>query len=138
MIGAYERHAKDLGILESVEFLGELSDDALAQAYSSSSVFVLPSLNRLEGFGIVALEALSYGTPVITTSVAGSCDFIMRRNAGRVVPPGDEVALTTALAAMLEDPAEASAMGLRGAEAVGCEFGWDGIAGRIVDLYRRQ
>jgi glycosyltransferase involved in cell wall biosynthesis len=138
LIGTYERYAKDLGIIDSVEFLGELSDEALAEAYSSSSVFVLPSLNKLEGFGIVALEALSYGTPVVTTSVAGSSEFIMRRNAGLVVPPGDEAALTSALAAMLADRAEAKAMGQRGAEAVGHEFGWDGIARRIADLYGRQ
>lgn len=55
-----------------------------------------------------------------------------------MVPPGDETALTSALAAMLADRAEARAMGRRGAEAVGREFGWDGIARRIVDLYRRQ
>lgn len=138
LIERYAQYAKELGIVDSVEFLGELSDEELAQAYSSSSVFVLPSLNKLEGFGIVALEALSYGTPVITTSVAGSSEFIVRRNAGLVVPPGDEVALTSALAAMLEDGAKARAMGQRGAEAVGREFGWDEIAKRIVDLYGRR
>jgi glycosyltransferase involved in cell wall biosynthesis len=138
LIGTYEQYAKELGIIDSVEFLGELTDEALAEAYSSSSVFVLPSLNKLEGFGIVALEALSYGTPVVTTSVAGSSEFIVRKSAGLVIPPGDETALTSALAAMLADRAEARAMGRRGAEAVGREFGWDGIAKRIAELYRRQ
>jgi len=138
LIGTYEQHAKDLGIIDSVKFLGELTDEALAEAYSSSSVFVLPSLNKLEGFGIVALEALSYGTPVVTTSVTGSSEFIVRSSAGIVVPPGDEIALASALAAMLADPAEARAMGRRGADGVGREFGWDGIARRVVDLYRRQ
>ena len=69
LIGKYRQLAKMHGISDSVEFLGYLPDEELARLYSSSSVFVLPSLNKLEGFGIVAMEALSYATPVITTTL---------------------------------------------------------------------
>ena len=71
LIGKYRATGEMHGISDSVEFLGYLPDEELAELYSSSSVFVLPSLNKLEGFGIVALEALSYATPVITTQLCG-------------------------------------------------------------------
>jgi len=135
LIGKYERLAEMLGLSDSVEFLGYVPDEKLAELYSSSSVFVLPSLNKLEGFGIVALEALSYATPVITTDFAGSSDLITRNKAGLIVPPGDAVALANAITTLLEDRSEAQSMGIRGAAAVNREFSWDGIARRMLAAY---
>lgn len=135
LIGRYEQLAKLNGISDSVEFLGYLTDEELATAYSCSSIFVLPSLNRMEGFGIVALEALSCGTPVITTPFAGSSDLIRNNKAGVIVPPGDAVALAAAMIALLEDRSEARSMGIRGAAAVAKEFGWESIAGQMMSVY---
>jgi glycosyltransferase involved in cell wall biosynthesis len=131
----YRLLAERLGIIDFVEFLGVLSDQELADIYRTSSIFVLPSLNKLEGFGIVALEALSFGTPVITTHVAGSSDFIARNRAGLIVPPADIDALSDAILTLLEDRSEARLMGERGAAAVSQEFSWDSIARRIVEAY---
>jgi glycosyltransferase involved in cell wall biosynthesis len=73
---------------------------------------------------------------VATASLDGSSEFIARRSAGLMAPPGDETALTSVWAAGLIDRPETKAIGRRGAEAVGYEFGCDRIARRIVDLYR--
>jgi len=135
LIGKYGQLAELHGISDSVDFLGYLPDEELAAAYSSSSVFVLPSLNRMEGFGIVALEALSYGTPVVTTRFAGSSDLIKRNKAGLIVPPGDTVMLANAIVALLEDHREARSMGVRGAVAVVQEFGWESIAKQMMSVY---
>jgi glycosyltransferase involved in cell wall biosynthesis len=135
LTGKYKQLAKELGISDFVEFAGYLSDEELAVLYSSSSVFVLPSLNKLEGFGIVALEALSYATPVITTHFAGSADLITRNKAGLIVPPGNAVALANAIIILLEDHDEAWSMGIRGAAAVDREFSWDSIARRMLSAY---
>jgi glycosyltransferase involved in cell wall biosynthesis len=135
LIGKYEQVAKMLGISDSVEFLGYLTDEELAKFYSSSSIFVLPSLNNLEGFGIVTLEALSYATPVITTHFAGSSQLITRNKAGLIVPPGDAIVLANAITTLLEDHSEALSMGIRGAAAVGQEFGWESIARRMLSAY---
>jgi glycosyltransferase involved in cell wall biosynthesis len=134
-IHRYKLLAERLGIVDYVEFLGTLSDQELADAYRTSSIFVLPSLNKLEGFGIVALEALSFGTPVITTHVAGSSDFISRNRAGLIVPPADIDALSNAILTLLEDHSEARMMGERGAVAVSQEFSWGSIARQIVEAY---
>ena len=135
LIAKYQQLAKTLGISDSVEFLGYLSDEELAELYSSGSVFVLPSLNKLEGFGIVALEALSYATPVITTHIAGCSDLITRSRAGLIVPPGDAAMLADAIVTLLEDRSEAQSMGIRGASAVNREFRWDGIARQMMSAY---
>ena len=135
LISKYEQVAKTLGINDSVEFVGYLTDEELAELYSSSSVFVLPSLNNLEGFGIVALEALSYATPVITTHFAGSSRLITRSKAGLIVPPGDAAVLANAITTLLEDHSEAKSMGIRGAAAVDREFGWESIARRMLSAY---
>lgn len=135
LISKYEQLAKRLGVSDSVEFLGYLPDKELAALYSSSSVFVLPSLNKLEGFGIVALEALSYATPVITTHFAGSSEFITKNKAGLVVAPGDTAGLTKAIVSLLEDHKEAQLMGTRGAAAVDHEFGWDSISRQMTGVY---
>jgi glycosyltransferase involved in cell wall biosynthesis len=135
LISRYKQAAKALQICDCVEFLGPLSDRALARLYRSSCVFALPSLNRLEGFGIVALEALSYGTPVITTQFAGSSEFITRNRAGSIVPPADAEALANAIVALLEDHQGARAMGLRGAAAVEHEFSWGAVAQQMIAIY---
>jgi glycosyltransferase involved in cell wall biosynthesis len=134
-ISKYKLLAERLGIIDSVEFLGVLSDQELADTYRASSLFVLPSLNKLEGFGIVALEALSFGTPVITTHVAGSSDFISRNRAGLIVPPADIDALSNAILTLLEDHCEARLMGERGAVAVSQEYSWSSIARQIIEAY---
>jgi glycosyltransferase involved in cell wall biosynthesis len=135
LISRYQQQAVALHISGCVEFLGPLSDHALADLYLSSSVFVLPSLNRSEGFGIVALEALSYATPVITTQLAGSAGFITRNSAGQIVPAADAEELAKAIADVLQDQEEARAMGIRGAAAVAREFSWDAIAQQMIGMY---
>ena len=135
LIGRYRQRAIIHGISDSVEFLGYLPDKELAELYSSSSVFVLPSLNKLEGFGIVALEALSYATPVVTTRFAGSSDLIKRNNAGLIVPPRDAARLADAIIALLESHGEARLMGIRGAAAVKKEFGWESITRQMMSMY---
>jgi glycosyltransferase involved in cell wall biosynthesis len=135
LIKKYLGLARELGISGSVEFLGYVPDKELAELYSSSALFVLPSVNKMEGFGIVALEALSYATPVITTEFAGSSEFIKNNNAGIVVPSRDSDALAKAVLTLLEDDTGSRSMGVRGAEAVNREFGWGKIARQMTGVY---
>src|ERR1039458_70661 len=135
LVDMYSGVARELGISDSVEFLGSVPDKELAELYSSSSLFVLPSVNKMEGFGIVALEALSYATPVITTQFAGSSQFIKETRAGLVVQSRDPDALAKAVLALLDDRREAESMGVRGAEAVSREFGWERIARLMTAAY---
>jgi glycosyltransferase involved in cell wall biosynthesis len=135
LVPHYEAMARRLSVDQCVRFLGFVPDDKLAELYASSTVFVLPSLNTLEGFGIVALEALSYGTPVITTELVGSAEIIQQHRAGLIVMPGDVPSLTTALLRILSDPLEAQAMGARGAAIVSETFTWEKASRQMLRVY---
>lgn len=93
--------AKALGLMERIEFLGELETAALDAAYRQADAFVLPSF--YEGYGMVLAEALARGLPIVSTT-AGAIPDTVPADAGLLVPPGDEAALAEALARLLDEP----------------------------------
>ncbi len=99
--GALEAQARQLGLAEKVTFLGSRPQDELADWYRSADLFVLPS--HSEGTPNVLLEASACGTPWVASNVGGIPD-IASRGASRLVPPGDPVALATAIGQSLNEP----------------------------------
>jgi glycosyltransferase involved in cell wall biosynthesis len=88
-----------LGLKDRVQFTGYIPQDDLPIVYNLASLFVYPT--RYEGFGFPALEAMACGTPVITTDISSLPEIV--GDAGMLVPPDDEQALTTAIAKVLTD-----------------------------------
>lgn len=122
--------ARSLGLDEVVTFLGELEDPADVRAeYGAADLFCLPS--RQEGFGIVFLEAMASGLPVVAGDAAAVPEVVPDGEAGLLVPPEDEGALADALVRLLEDPELRERMGARGLERAD-EFAWDRVAERFV------
>ncbi len=97
---AVTRH---LGIAGRVDFAGAVSDAELVALYRGCEAFVLPS--GQEGFGIVYLEAMHFGTPVIAASAKGAVDVVRHEETGLSVPYGDVVALAAAMTRIVEDRA---------------------------------
>lgn len=128
-----ERHASRLGVRESVTFLGYRSD--MADVYAAMDVFVLPS--RHEGFGIVLLEAMSMGVPVVGTRVVGIVDAIRDDVTGLVVSPGDPPALAAAILRLLDDPHLARSLAGRARDHVRATGSRDRMAARTENVYRR-
>lgn len=93
--GFLEKKVKALGMGSRVEFLGKLDRHEVKKTLSLSQVFILPS--RYETFGIVLIEALAMGVPVIGTRSGGPEDIITSQ-VGELVPPGDAAALKDAMA----------------------------------------
>lgn len=93
-----ERRAATLGLGDHVRFLGQVSDEDLVAAYRAADVSVVPSL-ALEGFGLVVLEALACGTPVVSTDAGGLGEAVEGLDPGLVVPAGHVAALADRLAA---------------------------------------
>jgi starch synthase len=103
------------------------------QILSHATVFACPSL--YEPLGIVNLEAMACGTPVVGSNVGGIPEVVLDAQTGLLVPPGDHIRLAEALNSLLGDPARAAAMGELGRQHVGAEFSWASIAGQTAALY---
>ena len=86
-------------------FLGVVSDEDMAAFYRVCDVLVLPSLNSTESFGMVQVEAIASGTPVIASDLPGMRVPVMESGAGLLVPPADAGALAQAILAILNQPA---------------------------------
>jgi starch synthase len=104
--------------------------DLLAE-YAEADVFVLPSLE--EGFGLVVLEAMRAGLPVIITSAVGAKDFVTDGVEGWVVPPADPQALREKIRWMQLHPTERQAMGHAAAQRARAAGGWAASARRLVE-----
>jgi lipopolysaccharide/colanic/teichoic acid biosynthesis glycosyltransferase/glycosyltransferase involved in cell wall biosynthesis len=132
-----QQKAETLGIANRVAFLGEVEDDELAALYQACDVFVLPSVTRQEAFGVVQVEAMTYGKPVISTDLGTGVAWVNQHGTtGLVVPPSDPLALRDALNRLLADPTTRDVMGAAGARRAKSVFSVDRMIELTLDLYR--
>jgi glycosyltransferase involved in cell wall biosynthesis len=136
-----EHLARDVGVAAHVEFRGRVSDDELRQAYAAADVFVLPSVldarQDTEGLGVVLLEAMNYAVPVIASEIGGITDIVQHERTGLLVPPGNEVALGSALSRVLTDSVLAHTLGEAGRQHLREAFSWSHIVDRWEEIYAR-
>jgi len=111
-----EHLARDIGLGDRVAFLGHLPFDRLVKEYRGADVFCLPSLQ--EGFGIVFLEAMAAGLPIVACQTAAVPEVVPDLECGLLVPPDDVPALAFALERLAGDPAERTRMGEAGQRRV--------------------
>jgi glycosyltransferase involved in cell wall biosynthesis len=129
--------AQQLGVARRVQFLGFIPDDLLPAYYQACDVFCLPSVTQAEAFGIVQVEAMASGKPVVSTRLNNGVDFVNEHGkTGLTVQPGDPVALANALSELLDDEAEARALGNNGRAKAQREYSADKMAERILEIYR--
>ena len=115
-----------------VVFLGKRGQDTLPYYYSAAEVVVMPSL--YESFGMVALEAMACGTPVIASEVGGLGYLVQNDVTGYTIPDSDPAELCEKLASLLGDANLRESMGQRAAEYA-LDYAWEKIAARIVEVY---
>lgn len=119
-----------------VIFAGRVSDDDLVACYHAAEIFCLPSVTIAEAFGMVLLEAMACGTPLVTTSLPTGVSAVNRDGkTGLVVPPGDVGALREALRALLGDAARRRAMGEAARAVQAAEYGAELMGDRYLKLY---
>ena len=119
--------------LRDVEFVGGVSQDDLVRYYKTADIFCSPATGR-ESFGIVLLEAMASGTPIVASRLKGFQTVLEEGMQGLMAPPKDDVALADALRQMIQDPTMRSAMGAFG-ERRAYEFRWERVAGLVLDYY---
>ncbi len=123
------------GLGERVRWVGFVAEDALlASAYAEAECLVLPS--EYEAFGLVLVEALAQGTPVVASRVGGMREIVEPGRNGALVPPGDPRALAQALEELLSDPAHAREMGRWGRENTVPRYRWENVVAALGRLYQ--
>src|SRR5262245_22038436 len=123
--------ASDLGLADRVNFAGKKPLNELVQLMQESALLVLPS--RKESLGVVLVEALACGTPVVATRCGGPEDIVTSR-AGVLVRPDDPEALAAGIELVIDRREAYNPVSLR--EYAFEKFSWTTIAKQHVDLYR--
>lgn len=137
--GVLEQQLKDYarakGLDGKVHFLGFLPDEQLKQAYADCDIFVLPSTVKSEAFGIVQLEAMVYGKPVINTNLASGVPYVSLDGVtGITVPPSDEKALAAAINKLAQDSALRGEYGRNAEKRVREQFSEENVIKRLYSV----
>ena len=125
--------SKKLDLGEIVTFLGKRSQDSLPYYYSAADMLVLPS--RYESFGMVVLEAMACGTPVIASQVGGLVHLVEDGATGFLVPDQDAITLCERISQLLDSDTLLKQMGANATQAAQ-DFDWRSITHDVYDLYR--
>lgn len=129
--------AEELGVLDRVTFLGVLESHEVKQYIHAARVFAFPSVTEAEAFGIVQLEAMSAGKPVVNTALATAVPNVARDGMeGLTVPPSQPAALADALRRLLDQPDYAVSLGNAGKERVRAEFSQPLFLSRMQEVYK--
>jgi len=128
--------ASELGVRDRVQFVGQVSDDERLSWYYAASAFVLPSVTRQEAFGMVQLEAMFCGRPVVSTDLPTGVPWVNEHGVtGLVARHGDVSSLRAALQQLLADPALGRRLGASGHARVLREFTADRMSRAALSLY---
>ena len=127
-----------LGLERRITFAGFIPDRMLVAYYEACDVFCMPSIERAEQFGLVQLEAMYCGKPVVATQLGTGVEFVtLDGETGLLVPPKDPHALANALRRLLGDAELRARMGAAGRQRVEEVFSVKQMVDKTVDVYKR-
>ncbi|HEY9872113.1 MAG TPA: glycosyltransferase family 1 protein [Candidatus Obscuribacterales bacterium] len=124
---------EELGLSELTTFPGRLDNVNLPLYYAAADVCVVPS--HYEPFGLVTIEAMASGTPVVGSDVGGLQFTVAPEKTGLLCPPKDEVAFAEAIDRILSNPEWRNQLGKNARSRVEDKFSWDGVASQLSELY---
>ena len=128
-----EKIVGELGLRDITSFPGRLGDDTLPVYYAAADVCVVPS--HYEPFGLVAIEAMASGTPVVASDVGGLQFTVVPEETGLLAPPKNDAAFAAAIDRILANPEWRHQLGKKARVRVEKMFSWDGVASQLSDLY---
>ncbi|HLA16483.1 MAG TPA: glycosyltransferase family 4 protein [Candidatus Limnocylindrales bacterium] len=134
--GPQEREARRYVMtrrLPDVEFLGRVTDSEKSQLFRTADIYVSPATGR-ESFGIVLLEAMAAGAPIVCSDIHGYKGVVRREREALLVEPGDKRSLADAMGRLLGDPDLRRRLSLAG-RARAQEFGWARVTAKVDDYY---
>jgi len=132
--GKYERQVKRSG-LKDVVFVGYVSYDELPRYYETADIFCAPAIGW-ESFGIILLEAMAMGKPIVASNIDGYASLVTHGVEGLLVPPKDEEMLAQALITLMANESLRQEMGARG-RVKAADYSWEHITRRVLNYYVR-
>lgn len=126
---------QELGMTDIVSFPGRLNQDILPSYYAAADVCVVPS--HYEPFGLVAIESMSSGTPVVASDVGGLQFTVISEKTGLLAPPKDVAAFKTAIDRILLNPEWRDELGVAARRHTTEKFSWDGVAVQLDVIYNQ-
>jgi glycosyltransferase involved in cell wall biosynthesis len=132
----YEQIAFDYGLRDRVIFMGPVKDDELPYIYNLADLFVLPSINKGEAFGIVLLEAAASGIPVIASDLPGVRSVVREGYSGYLTPPGNPDILTKQLKEALSDESKLKVLGKDAREVAIEYYDENKLKKRFIDIFK--
>ena len=130
LLDDYRGTARSMG-LKNVEFTGKVSDEVIDRLFADSHVVVLPSVSRMEAFGIVLLEGMRAGCVPVASRLPGVEEVV--DDAGLVFPPGDHMELKNVLSRLRDDPGLRKNLSVR-AKKRASSFVWDDTVERYLSI----
>ena len=128
--------AASLGLQQQVHFTGLIPDDLLPAYYQACDIFCLPSVSKAEAFGIVQVEAMAAGKPVVSSALGNGVDYVNQHGiTGMTVTPNDPVALAAAFSKLLADEPLRATLGRQSRVRVEQEFSVEAMAERTLQAY---
>ncbi|HNW19768.1 MAG TPA: glycosyltransferase family 4 protein [bacterium] len=132
----YQAMAERLGLADRVRFTGAVSSQQLPAMYNLADLFVLPSINRCEAFGIVLLEAMASGLPCLAANLPGVRQVIAPGVNGQLIKPADWIDLAEKIASLLSDQSQLRAMAIASRQRAEQNFSL-GRPSELNDIYQR-
>jgi glycosyltransferase involved in cell wall biosynthesis len=139
LLQTYRDRVASEGLSSRIEFVGRIPDEDIAAYFEAATVFCLTSIVRAEAYGVVLLEAMAMGKPIVTTDIPGSgVPWVNQHDVtGLNVPVGDSVTTAAALNRILADDHLAARLGQAGQQRFRAELTADVMVSRTLELYQR-
>ncbi len=131
-----EYSVKRFGLEDRVIFPGRIPNDELPEYYGAADVFVLPSISRLEAFGIVTLEAMASEVPVVVSDIPGVREVIVEGRHGLLAEPMKAIDIAGKVRTILENSDMSEKMGKAGRKVVEERYTWDIVAEQLEEVYK--
>ncbi|ADJ25840.1 glycosyl transferase group 1 [Dehalogenimonas lykanthroporepellens BL-DC-9] len=131
----FEKQVRNARLEGDVVFVSDVSYDDLPRYYQTADIFCAPATGQ-ESFGIILLEAMAAGKPIVASRISGYASVLTDEQEGLLVKPKNAGELAKALIRLIADPALRERLGARGLDTVQ-NFGWDKVAARVEAYYRQ-